>query len=291
MQQFGFLILWAMGKLAFALNLVRKHATKQDCACPYCGNEQTIILQHKRMIMQLRRCEQCLLMFRYPKDDQNENKSFYQRKYQQSTVTELPQKEEIPHHVATRFVEVGRDLTEHLETIRAIAPHGRLLDYGCSWGYCVYQFREVGYEASGFEISQPRVEYGSSALGVELTSDIEQLPDSSFDIIYSAHVLEHIPDPAISFRQFQRLLKPGGMLFVYVPNCGGEAAHRLGIHWGPMINEKHVLALAADFFQQSLPSYGFSLQFSSSPYNESPRKYEDHPPLSGEELLVIGQRV
>jgi 2-polyprenyl-3-methyl-5-hydroxy-6-metoxy-1,4-benzoquinol methylase len=67
-----------------------------------------------------------------------------------------------------------------------------------------------------FEISQMRVNYGREMLGLDLVSDVNQLRDASFDIIYSAHVLEHIPNPAVSFRQFQRLLKPDGILFIYM---------------------------------------------------------------------------
>ena len=229
-------------------------------------------------------------MFRFPKDHEQESKGFYQQKYKEHFVTELPSREDIGQHIANRFVDVGRDITEHLKTIGKFAPSGRLLDYGCSWGYCVYQFRQSGYDAFGFEISQPRVEYGRSMLDVDLTNDISRFSDASFDVIYSSHVLEHIPDPAISFRTFQRLLKPGGMLFVYVPNCGGTAAKQLGINWGPMVNEKHVVALDADFFQRNLPGYGFSVRFSSSPYSESPRTYQENPQVDGEELLVMSER-
>ena len=279
-----------MSKLKFLGKLLAKQAMLQNSACPYCNSKQTVCLQRKRLLIQLRSCKQCYLMFRYPKDDGNENKRFYQRQYQQPTVTDLPKKEDIFKHIATRFADVGRDLTEHFKTIQALAPSGRVLDYGCSWGYCTYQFQEAGYEAVGFEISQPRVEYGRALLGVNLTSSLDDLADSSFDIIYSAHVLEHIPNPNISFKSFQRLLKPGGILFLYVPNCASEPARRLGVDWGPMINEKHVLALTADFFQRNLPPYGFSVQCSSSPYSQS-LDSKASLPLDGEELMVVAHRL
>ena len=279
-----------MGKSQFFLKSIKKYAMRQDANCPYCGSFATQCLQRKKLILQLRRCQTCSLMFRYPKDDTKENTGFYQKKYKEQTVTELPRKEDLSHHIATKFANVGRDMTEHLKLIRGIAPHGRLLDYGCSWGYCVYQSREAGFESAGFEISQARVDYGRAMLGLDLFSDIDQLPDSSFDVIYSAHVLEHIPNPAVSFLQFQRLLKPGGTLFVFVPNCASEPARRLGVNWGPLIGEKHVLALTAEFFHHNLPAFGFSTEFASSPYSLVPQPYGDELILNGEELLVIGKR-
>jgi 2-polyprenyl-3-methyl-5-hydroxy-6-metoxy-1,4-benzoquinol methylase len=281
-------IRYAMSRSGFFLRTLAKYATLQSADCPHCGSMQTKVMQWKNGIWQLRRCRVCSLSFRFPKDHTHENLRFYQSSYIQDNVTDLPCEAEIPHHIATQFKDVGRDLTIHLETIRAITPGGSILDYGCSWGYAAYQFQQAGYEASGFEISRPRVEYGRRVLSLNLTNDLTTLPTNAFDAIYSSHVLEHIPQPKNALLDFQRLLKPGGRLFLYVPNCAGDEARRLGVKWGQMINEKHVLALTAEFFHRNLPRYGFSVAFSSSPYRRSPRAYEDEPDLSGEELLVVG---
>jgi hypothetical protein len=55
-----------------------------------------------------------------------------------------------------------------------------------------------------------------------------------------------------------------------------------------MINEKHVLALTAEFFSKNLPGHGFSTEFSSSPYEKAPRAFEKDWDSRGEELLVVG---
>jgi 2-polyprenyl-3-methyl-5-hydroxy-6-metoxy-1,4-benzoquinol methylase len=276
-----------MSKHQFLLKTLAKYATFQSTGCPYCNCDRTTILQWKNRIWQLRRCDECSLNFRYPKDDPRENLGFYQKNYQQENVTDLPREEDMPFHISDHFKSAGRDLTTHLKTIQAMVPDGSILDYGCSWGYGVYQFCQAGYQATGFEISRPRVEYGRRALNVNLTSDITTLPGKTFNAIYSAHVLEHIPDPKTALVAFQGLLKPGGKLFLYVPNCSGDNAKRLGVKWGQMINEKHVLALTAEFFHQNLPNHGFSTEFSSSPYGEPPRPYGKDWSPSGEELLVV----
>lgn len=277
-----------MGKAGFAVKSLCKSVV-QSFTCPYCGSRATRLMARKHVVLQLRKCERCKLQFRFPKDNPAENRSFYQKAYRESTVTDLPAASEMPRHIANRFRDVGRDLAIHLKTIQAIAPKGKLLDYGCSWGYCVYQFRAAGYEASGFEISRRRVEYGGEMLGVDLRDCVESFPDAAFDAIYSAHVLEHISNPEPSFRQFQRLLKPGGHLFIYVPNGGGAEARKSGVRWGPMIGEKHVLALTAEFFHANLPKYGFRVQFASAPYAAPPEEFAAAL-LEGEELLVSGIR-
>ena len=247
-------------------------------------------MERKHLVLQLRKCEACKLQYRFPKDDAAENYHFYQDAYRESAVTDLPAASEVPHHVATSFRKIGLDLTDRLKTITAIAPIGRLIDYGSSWGYGVYQFRKAGYDAYGFEISRTRVEFGRKALQVELSDSIASFPDTSFDVVYSAHCLEHIPNPDSALRQFARLLRPGGHLFIYAPNCGGAEARKLGVRWGQMIGEKHVSAFTAEFFHRNLPKYGFQeVQFVSSPYSSRPQKYEAAS-LEGEELLVTGVR-
>src|ERR1019366_9596147 len=54
--------------------------------------------------------------------------------------------------------------------------------------------------------------------------------DDSFDVIYFNHVLEHIPDDVAALREVGRILKPGGLLILGVPNEGAafwQLAYRL----------------------------------------------------------------
>lgn len=44
------------------------------------------------------------------------------------------------------------------------------------------------------------------------------LPDGSQDFIVSSHVLEHFPDPIKALLEWDRLLKPGGIIFAIVPH-------------------------------------------------------------------------
>ncbi|MGV3660331.1 MAG: class I SAM-dependent methyltransferase [Prosthecobacter sp.] len=54
----------------------------------------------------------------------------------------------------------------------------------------------------------------------------ERLPfrDASVDAIYSHHVIEHLPDLVVHFKELFRILKPGGVFRVGGPN--GDAAMR-----------------------------------------------------------------
>ena len=68
-------------------------------------------------------------------------------------------------------------------------------------------------------------------------TNLHLIEDDSAEIIYACHVLEHIPRPQVldTLREWRRVLKPGGVLRVSVPNLeaicdlyrGGVSAWRL----------------------------------------------------------------
>lgn len=276
-------------RAAFATTIIRKRLHGQPRTCPYCRCANTRMLARKQWLLELRECQECGLMFRYPKDDLIENFDYYQQQYQQATVTDLPSEAELKGHLATNFRNVGRDLTEHLGLVRQFSTGKKLLDFGASWGYCTWQFQQAGYDAVGFEISRPRTEFGQKMLGVSMVNSTTSLPSHSVDIIYASHVLEHMPDPGVPLHEFRRLLAPGGKVFIFVPNGAGEPARRLGVKWTPLINQRHVMAYTPRFFANSLTRQGFLVEIASSPYDFPPRSYEETgAPFDGEELLAIG---
>ncbi len=46
--------------------------------------------------------------------------------------------------------------------------------------------------------------------------------DNSQDFIFSSHCLEHLEKPFKSLREFKRVLKNGGIIFLYLPHPGNE---------------------------------------------------------------------
>ena len=51
-------------------------------------------------------------------------------------------------------------------------------------------------------------------------TDLAKLPfqDATFDLIHCRWVLEHLPDPLAVFREFARVLRPGGQFVALTPN-------------------------------------------------------------------------
>src|SRR6516225_368030 len=68
----------------------------------------------------------------------------------------------------------GKNAGRHIELFSRLFPLAkslRISEYGSSWGYTTYQFKEAGHQVKGFEISRTRAAFGTKNLGVEICVD------------------------------------------------------------------------------------------------------------------------
>lgn len=62
--------------------------------------------------------------------------------------------------------------------------------------------------------------------------DANGLPIGEFDYVFSSHCLEHLDDPIAALEHWKTRLKPGGVLFLYLPHPDSE-------YWLPQNCRKH----------------------------------------------------
>jgi len=103
-----------------------------------------------------------------------------------------------------------------------MVPGRKALDVGCGDG-ARYGARvhASGVEVHGVDISEVAVE-SARARGIDarVASLADPLPhaNATFDVVICLEVLEHLVDPAIVAREIARVLKPGGLALLSVPN-------------------------------------------------------------------------
>lgn len=68
--------------------------------------------------------------------------------------------------------------------------------------------------------------YTQDILNVDLNKIPDSLPEGKFDKIFCFEVLEHLWFPVRVLAAFRRMLKPGGKLFLSVPNCASAMSLR-----------------------------------------------------------------
>jgi len=103
------------------------------------------------------------------------------------------------------------------------SPSGRVLDIGCGKGAFLRSFRDhrPEWHCVGIEPSREEAELARCDGHLEVHEGMlgsAPLDRESFDLVAIMHVFEHVPRPLETLHQIRDLLKPGGMLFIEVPN-------------------------------------------------------------------------
>jgi SAM-dependent methyltransferase len=129
------------------------------------------------------------------------------------------------------FLATGRADVD--ETVRWLAGLGlptrwrRALDFGCGVGRLSQALTAYADEVVGVDISPSMLaaardldrSEGTLRFVLNEAADLRQFPDASFDLVYSALVLQHLPRPAVYpyLAEFLRILRSDGIAVVQVP--------------------------------------------------------------------------
>lgn len=93
----------------------------------------------------------------------------------------------------------------------------RVLELGCGTGNFITALRrDVGCECVGVDPSAEMLEQlrarGSDVATLHNAAECLELPDSSFDFVYSVDVVHHLEDRSAAFAEVTRVLRPGALV-------------------------------------------------------------------------------
>jgi SAM-dependent methyltransferase len=97
-------------------------------------------------------------------------------------------------------------------------PCKRLLDIGCSRGFLLAICKQNGIEVNGIDVD-PEIIDGKVVKRCNVETDRFPFDDNTFDIVWSAGLVQHLNKPPTNFmEEIYRVLKPGGKLCLSVRN-------------------------------------------------------------------------
>ena len=129
---------------------------------------------------------------------------------------------------------------------KTIPSDSDVLDAGAGTGIYRHLFSHCNYKSQDFcQESSTQGKY----IKMDYVCDITDIPvsDDSFDVIICTEVLEHVPEPIKVIKEFSRILRKNGKLFITAPlGCG--------IHQEPYI---FYGGYTPYWYEKFLSTYGF----------------------------------
>ncbi len=147
-----------------------------------------------------------------------------------------------------------------------------LLEIGCGQGAFLREIRTLG-KVTGLERSEVAQRVARD-LGVEVVvgdvTDDSLFKSGAFDCVYMNHSLEHLDDPERALKSIRTWLKPGGELYIALPNHAGVVARLFGRHWYHLAAPVHVTTGSPLGTSALLLRSGFTIErvdFNSDPFS------------------------
>ena len=136
---------------------------------------------------------------------------------------------------------------------------GAILDYGCGTGAFLGEMQSDGWTISGIEPDADARNIARDRYGVQAMppDQLARLPSASMDIITLWHVLEHVYDLHETLAELHRILRPGGKIFIAVPNYTSADALHYGVHWAAWDVPRHLYHFAPKSMETLLGKSGF----------------------------------
>lgn len=137
---------------------------------------------------------------------------------------------------------------------------GKLLDVGCSSGLFMEFAGNKGYIVQGIEPSQYAVDYAKK-LGLDASQGYfkkENVDSNSVDLITLWDVLEHCESPEDILNDINYALKPGGILFLQVPNVMGIAPRIMRQACNMFTGFSHINLFGPETIKKVLENCGFT---------------------------------
>ena len=124
---------------------------------------------------------------------------------------------------------------EKIRLVESYVPRGKILDVGCGDAKFLWALDPRSWERSGVDFSRATVDLVRSHIAALhlVAGDIfsGEFSPGSFNVITFWHSLEHLPSPEKVLERAAALLRPGGWIFVSLPNLDSLQARRFRQRW------------------------------------------------------------
>lgn len=183
----------------------------------------------------IQQCKSCSFLFTNPSPDAASIGRYYQS---ESYISHTRNSKTLVDKI---YLFVRRfSVRWKMKLIAKAHPKGTLLDYGCGTGEFLNEALQQGWQCSGVEPSANARTKAASLTHLTIKPDAENFGDEKFDVITLWHVLEHIHNLQETIATLAGHLKPGGIIFIAVPNHESRDGQIYREHWAGYDVPRHL---------------------------------------------------
>jgi len=233
--------------------------------CPLCLSckvaEKFSCTDHfiSREIFQIAQCRDCGFQFTQDYPDEKEIGRYYESEEYVSHSNTSKGLVNYLYQLARKYM-----LRRKLRIVNKITAkkNGSLLDIGSGTGHFADTMKRSGWQVKGVEINDRAGEFSKSQFGLDVISpdEISSLTPESFDCITLWHVLEHFHDPFRYAADIHRILKPGGVCIIALPNSDSFDALHYKEYWAAYDLPRHLWHFSPATFRLFAEKTGFRLK-------------------------------
>src|SRR5882672_1523452 len=252
------------------LRILRLHLIMQTSfitytSCPACDakNIQPVITAKDYTVshneFEIWECPVCTLRFTQHVPDATTIKAYYQSEnYISHTNTNKGLINRLYHFVRKQTLARKRRLVAYPTSKSA----GRnLLDIGAGTGAFVQHMQLHGWQATGLEPDENARQLAMEAHQVKLLpiEELGSIASNAFDAITMWHVLEHVHALHDCINRLKEIIKPGGSIFIAVPNYTCYDAQIYKSYWAAYDVPRHLYHFSPASIEQLLENHGLKL--------------------------------
>jgi 2-polyprenyl-3-methyl-5-hydroxy-6-metoxy-1,4-benzoquinol methylase len=233
-------------------------------SCNLCGADRPLSFATTRDrqhwlpgIFTLVQCGRCGLIYLNPRPAGAELAAYYPDDYDPYAILNDQQ------GPAVARLNLRYSMAKRCGLVERYAPaRGRALDIGCATGRFLDAMRRRGWEAHGVELNEHVAAEARGRLGLDVhTGTLQEAsyPSAWFEAVTMWDVLEHVPDPLGELREIQRILKPGGVVALRVPDVSSPEARFFGNYWVGLDAPRHLYVFSPTTLAAMLARAGLEL--------------------------------
>jgi SAM-dependent methyltransferase len=236
----------------------------ESTICNLCGQDRPepyallpdLLLGRPDVITQLVKCANCGLVYQNPRPTLAEMSDHYPAEYESYDPSPDPESMSWP---ARQGFLYGR--RKRMRAVTRFSTGGELLDVGCAAGTFLLGMRELpSWQVQGVEVSPHAAEIARSRFGLKVftgTLEAAEFPAESFDAVTLWDVFEHLHSPAATLDEIYRILRPGGVLVMRLPNLDAWDAKWFGDNWAGLDAPRHTYVFGRQPLRRMVRQQGY----------------------------------